>query len=39
VSAFSPVRRATAAALQVNSADMIELRVLLAELGLFPETG
>ena len=35
----TPVGRATVAALQMNSADMVELRTLLAELGLFPEAG
>lgn len=31
--------RATIAALHINDADMLTLRVLLAELGLFPEAG
>jgi hypothetical protein len=33
----TPTGRATIAVLQINDADMIALRVLLAELGLFPE--
>jgi hypothetical protein len=35
----TPMGRATIAGLQINDADMVELRVLLAELGLFPEIG
>lgn len=33
----TPVGRATVAALRMNDPDMIELRMLLAELDLFPE--
>jgi hypothetical protein len=33
----TPVGRATVAALGINDPDMIALRILLAELGLFPE--
>jgi hypothetical protein len=29
--------RATVAGLRINEADMVELRLLLAEVGLFPE--
>ena len=35
----TPVGRATVAALRMNDPDMIELRTLLAELGLFPDAG
>lgn len=35
----TPVGRATLAALRMNDRDMMELRALLAELGLFPEAG
>ena len=35
----TPAGRATIAGLRLNDPDMIELRVLLAELGLFPEAG
>lgn len=35
----TPVGRATIAALRMNAPDMVELRTLLAELGLFPEAG
>jgi hypothetical protein len=34
---LTPVGRATVAALQMNAPDMIELRALLVELGLFPD--
>jgi hypothetical protein len=33
----TPTGRATVAALRINDPDMVALRVLLAELGLFPE--
>ena len=35
----TPVGRATVTALRMNDPDMIELRTLLAELGLFSEAG
>jgi len=35
----TPTGRATIAGLRINDEDMITLRVLLAELGLFPEVG
>jgi hypothetical protein len=35
----TPTGRATVAALAVNAPDMVELRRLLADLGLFPEAG
>jgi hypothetical protein len=34
---LTPTGRATIAGLKINDADMIQLRALLAELGLFPE--
>jgi len=39
LSARTSIGRATVAALRINAPDMIELRTLLAELGLFPEAG
>jgi hypothetical protein len=33
----TPIGRATVAGLRINDADMVELRLLLAEVGLFPE--
>lgn len=38
LSGRTPVGRATLAALQINAPGMIELRSLLAELGVFPES-
>jgi hypothetical protein len=37
IAARTAVGRATVTALRLNDPDMIELRTLLAELGLFPE--
>ncbi len=36
---LTPTGRATIAGLKINDDDMIPLRALLAELGLFPEVG
>jgi hypothetical protein len=39
IAGCTSVGRATVAALAMNGPEMIELRTLLAELGLFPEAG
>jgi len=39
IAGLTPVGRATVQALRLNATEVVELRRLLAELGLFPEPG